>query len=183
MRYIIPRSYVTDVNSCTYSNGAWYYPSNTASHFQVDFTSCANAISKYQAVMGTGSSGSRNADRTGLHPASGDNTPSTLKKQKAAFEKQKKESKLGSLPSLPNLDNTTPNSDVNPASKCHNCGNDWWNPLQWGCVLFTKPACELQVAWNQGVDGIGKWFGNNALLVAGGGILVIIIASTILGRM
>lgn len=77
---------------------------------------------------------------------------------------------------------TDPN-DKNPVSGCPNCGPDWLNPGQWGCVLFSKPICEFQAAANGGWNGLVKFFGDNALWIVGGGLVAIVVLTAITKRM
>lgn len=182
MRYIIPHhSYATSSSSCTFSNGAWYYPSSTAKGFQVDFTSCAGAKEKYDAVHGIGTAtGSRNADRTKLNP------PSPKTKPQDNVTSGPKSTDFKAPPNPTANQGGCGSAGLNPDSGCCNCGTEQWysflDPNAWGCKIG-KLSCEWNHAATKGFDGIGKWFGDNAIWIAGGGIFAIVFLSVILKQM
>lgn len=62
----------------------------------------------------------------------------------------------------------------NPISKCENCGDDWWNPGQWGCQL-TKIGCEFGAAVSGTGNSLQEFFKDNIIFIGGGLVAVILL--------
>jgi hypothetical protein len=181
-------SYATSSECPDAGNGLVKYPAS-GSKYGTGKT-CDAAKAAYQKAYGKipvskPGTGGTDADRTGLNPASGNNQPSTIVSQQQAFNQQAAAHNLPSvnLPGPGSLVKTPGSDDSLSPAGCHNCGDDWWNPGQWGCVLFAKPACEAGKAWDNGWDGIRKFLGDNAIWIAGGGIIAIVFIMALMKRM